>query len=123
MLWRAKTAGPVTELSAAGDVITVGTSGTYRLTLLGPSGRVIWSVPEYVANDMSWVDTGSDLVYVSSEPDVNGSGIEPGVTRLVDRRLSTGTARWSTRLSDYSYPDGIGLRALPWGANPSEYYE
>jgi hypothetical protein len=29
-------------------------------------------------------------------------GIEPGVTELVDRRLSTGTVSWSTRLSAYS---------------------
>ena len=59
--WRAKTVGPVSELSVGDGLITVGTSGTYRLTLLNPGGRVIWSVPEYVANDMTWADTSSDF--------------------------------------------------------------
>jgi len=100
VLWRARTAGPVSELSAAGGLITVGTSGPYRLTLLSPGGRVAWSVPGYVGSDTTWVNTGADLVYVSTEPDVRAPGIEPDQTSVVDLGLSTGTVRWSTRLGD-----------------------
>jgi outer membrane protein assembly factor BamB len=111
VLWRAKTAGPVSELSARGAVITVGTSGPYRLTLLNPAGHAVWSAPDYLPNPLSWVDTGTDLVYVSSEPDVNAPGVQPGLTRVTDRRLSTGAVRWSLRLGAYSsnqivQPDG-----------------
>jgi outer membrane protein assembly factor BamB len=100
--WRARTAGPVSELSAAGGLIVIGTSGNYTLTLLSPAGRVLWSVPEYVANDMTWVNTGTDLVYVATESEVNAKGIHPGLTTLTDRRLGTGAVRWSARLPDYS---------------------
>jgi outer membrane protein assembly factor BamB len=100
VLWRARTAGPVSELSAVGGLITVGTSSPYLLTLLNPGGRVLWSVPGYAASDMTWVDTGADLVYVSTEPDVRATGIEPDLTSVVDLSLGTGTVRWSTRLGD-----------------------
>src|SRR5262249_11463036 len=58
-------------------------------------------VPDYVANDMSWADTGTDLVYVAAEPDVNAAGIHPGLASLTARRLDTGAVSWSTRLPDY----------------------
>jgi hypothetical protein len=115
--WRARTAGPVSELSAGGGLITVGTSGSYTLTLLSPAGRVIWSVPDYVSNDMSWVNTGTGLVYVAAEPNVRIPGVQPGLTRLTDRRLDTGAVRWSAHLPDYSdaqlvWPGGGNLLAV-----------
>jgi outer membrane protein assembly factor BamB len=100
VLWRAATAGPVSELSAAGGLISVGSGAPYRLTLLSPGGRVAWSVPGFVASDMTWVNDGADLVYVSTEPDVRAPGIEPDLTSVVDLSLATGTVRWSTRLGD-----------------------
>ena len=100
--WRVRTAGPVSEVSAAGGLITIGTSGSGRLTLLTSGGRVLWSVPEHVANDMTWVNTGTDLVYIASGPDVNATGLEAGLTWLADRRLATGAVRWSVRLPDYA---------------------
>ena len=100
--WRVRTAGPVSEVSAAGGVITIGTSGSGRLTLLTSGGRVLWSVPEHVANDMTWVNTGTDLVYIATGPTVNATGIEAGLTWLADRRLATGALRWSVRLPAYA---------------------
>jgi hypothetical protein len=48
------------------------------------------------------VDTGTDLVYGSSEPDVRAPGIQAGLSKVTDRRLSTGAVRWSVRLADFS---------------------
>ena len=74
--WRARTAGAVSQLSAGNGLIVVGTSQPYRLILLSPAGRTLWTVPEYLPNPMSWVDTGTDLVHGSSEPDVRAPGIQ-----------------------------------------------
>lgn len=100
--WRVRTAGAVTQLSAADGLIVVGTSQPYRMTVLSAAGRALWTVPEYLPNPMSWVDTGTDLVYVSSEPDVRAPGIEAGLTMVTDRRPSTGAVRWSVRLAAFS---------------------
>ena len=100
--WRARTAAAVSQLSAGNGLIVVGTSQPYRLTLLSPAGRTLWTVPEYLPNPMSWVDTGTDLVYGSSEPDVRAPGIQAGLSKVTDRRLSTGAVRWSVRLADFS---------------------
>jgi outer membrane protein assembly factor BamB len=107
VLWRAKTAGAVSQLSAADGLIVVGTSQPYQLTVLTSGGQVAWSVTDYLPNPMSWVESGSDLVYVSSEPDVQGPGIEAGLTMLTDRRLSTGSVRWSIRLADFGPEDSV----------------
>ena len=95
--WRAKTASPVDEVSVGDGMIVIGTTGDGRLTLLRPGGQVIWSVPEVVANDLTWVDTGTDLVYVSSSSAAN----EP--TRVVDRQLGSGAVRWSVPLGGNAY--------------------
>ena len=111
--WRVLTAGPVSQLSAADGLILIGTSGTYRLQAVSPAGRVTWSVPEYVANPVTWVDTGTDLVYVSSEPNEMAPGSAPVPTKLVDRRLATGAVRWSTPLSG-----SAGAQVVwPYGGN------
>ena len=97
VLWRAKTAGGTDEVSVLRNgMIVVGASGPARLTLLRSTGQVIWSVPENVENGVTLLDTGTDLVYVSSN---SGVGVP---TKLVDRRLSTGAIRWSTSLGDDS---------------------
>ncbi|MGH3279823.1 MAG: PQQ-binding-like beta-propeller repeat protein, partial [Trebonia sp.] len=90
--WRMKTVGGVDDVAVGDGFILVGTSGPGRLTLLRPNGQVAWSVPENVANGVTWVDTGTDLIYVSSDPSA------PVGTKLVDRQLSTGATRWSTTL-------------------------
>ncbi|MGH3277689.1 MAG: PQQ-binding-like beta-propeller repeat protein, partial [Trebonia sp.] len=100
--WRVRTAGAVTQLSAADGLIVPGTSQPYRMTVLSAAGRALWTVPGYLPNPMSWVDTGTELVYVSSEPDVRAPGIEAGLTMVTDRRASTGAVRWSVRLADFS---------------------
>jgi outer membrane protein assembly factor BamB len=107
VLWRAKTAGAVSQLSAADGLIVVGTSQPYRLTVLSPGGHVAWSVTDYAPNPMSWLETGTDLVSVSSEPDVRAPGIEAGLTMVTDRRLSTGAVRWSIRLADFGAEDAV----------------
>jgi outer membrane protein assembly factor BamB len=101
VLWRMKTASPVDEVSAGDGMIVVGTTGDGRLTVLRPSGQVIWSVPEAVANSLTWVDTGSDLIYVSSSPEANVP------TKVVDRRLGTGAVRWSTPLGGNAYANVV----------------
>ena len=89
--WRVKTVGGADEVAVLGNgMIVVGTSGPGRLTLLRANGQRAWSVPENVANGMTWVDTGTDLIYVSSD---GGADV---ATKLVDRELGTGAARWST---------------------------
>ena len=45
-----------------------------------------------MANDLTWVDTGTDLVYVSSAAQASATA------KVVDRRLDTGAIRWSTSL-------------------------
>ena len=45
-----------------------------------------------MANDLTWVDTGTDLVYVSSAAQASATA------KVVDRRLDTGAVRWSTSL-------------------------
>jgi hypothetical protein len=107
VLWRAKTAGAVNQLSAADGLIVVGTSQPYRLTVLTRSGHVAWSVADYLPNPMSWMKNGSNLVYVSSEPDAQGPGIDAGLTKVTDRRLSTGSVRWSIRLADFAGDDTV----------------
>lgn len=107
VLWRAKTAGAVSQLSAADGLIVVGTSQPYQLTVLSPGGHVAWSVTDYAPNPMSWIETGTDLVSVSSEPDVRAPGIEAGLTMVTDRRLSTGAVRWSIRLADFGAEDAV----------------
>lgn len=115
VLWRAKTVGAIDEVFAGDGLIIVVTAGPGRLTLLRPGGQVIWSVPETVYHDipltvqpdMTWVDTGTDLIDVRDL--VYG---EPAT--LVDRRLSDGTARWSVTLG------GLGSDATvarPAGGN------
>lgn len=105
VLWRVKTAGAVSQLSAADGLIVMGTSQPYQLTVLSPGGHVAWSVTDYPPNPMSWMETGTDLVSVSSEPDVRAPGIEAGLTMVTDRRLSTGAVRWSIRLADFGAED------------------
>lgn len=114
VLWRAKTAGAVSQLSAADGLIVVGTSQPYQLTVLTPGGHVAWSVTDYLPNPMSWMESGSDLVYVSSEPDARGPGIEAGLTTVTDRRLSTGSVRWSIRLAGFGAEDAV---VRPGGRN------
>jgi len=106
VLWRLPTAGPVAMISAQQGCITVGTSGTYRLYLVNPAtGRARLSVAAYVANDMTWVLTPTDLVYLSEyQPPESAAG----ATEVVDRRLATGAVRWSVRLLDGS--DGAVVR-------------
>lgn len=97
--WRAKNVGGIDEVYVEDGVIIVVTAGPGRLTLLRPSGQVIWSVPETayrdipltVGTDLTWVDTGTDLIYVRDL----GAGYP---VALVDRRLSDGAVRWSTPL-------------------------
>jgi hypothetical protein len=74
---------------------------------------------------MTWVDTGTDLVYVAAEPDVTASGIKPGLTRLTDRRLDTGAVRWSARLPDYAdaqvvRPNGASLVVIEESGSGSQ---
>lgn len=109
LLWRVKTVGGADEVAVLGNgSIVVGTSGPGRLTLLRPNGQPAWSVPENVENGMTWVNTGTDLIYVSSDSSADVA------TKLVDRRLSTGAARWSTTLGgDGSY----AVVVRPAGAN------
>jgi outer membrane protein assembly factor BamB len=114
VLWRARTAGAVSQLSAADGLIVVGTSQPYQLTVLGPGGQAAWSVTDYTPNPMSWMETGADVVYVSSEPDVRAPGIEAGLTMVTDRRLSTGAVRWSIRLADFGAADAV---VRPGGRN------
>jgi outer membrane protein assembly factor BamB len=97
VLWQARAGGPVDNVAAGDGMIVVGTTGNGRLTLLRPNGQVVWSVPESVANGFTWVDTGTDLVYVSSSAEGNVPA------RVVDRRLGTGALRWSAALGDNAY--------------------
>jgi len=92
----------------------VGTSQPYQLTVLTAGGHVAWSVTDYLPNPMIWMDSGGDLVYVSSEPDARGPGIEAGLTMVTDRRLSTGSVRWSIRLADFGPEDAV---VRPGGRN------
>jgi outer membrane protein assembly factor BamB len=109
VLWRVKTVGGADETAVIGNgMIVVGTSGPGRLTLLRADGQPAWSVPENVANGMTWVDTGTDLIYVASDSSA------PGVSTLVDRRLSTGAVRWSTALGTQGT---YAMVVRPAGAN------
>lgn len=99
VVWRAKSVGGVDEVYVVDGMIIVITTGPGRLTLLRPSGSVIWSVPVNALNDIpatiyddaTWVDTGDDLIYVDNL--VAGDPVA-----LVDRRLSDGAVRWSAPL-------------------------
>ena len=98
--WRVSTAGPVERTVRRRRADHRRHERPQPAHPAHPGGRVAWSVPGYVASDMTWVNTGADLVYVSTEPDVRAPGIEPDLTSVVDLSLGTGTVRWSTRLGD-----------------------
>lgn len=125
VLWRLVTSGPVAAISAAHGWIAVGTSGTgtSRLYLVNPAtGHPRLSVATFVASDMTWGVTATDLVYFMSES-LTGS-VDPGVTEVVDRRLVTGAVRWSVRLPDWSagaiaQPSGPDVLVTSFATGPS----
>lgn len=124
VLWRLATSGPVTAISVRHGWLAVGTSGTYRLSLVDPvSGHVRWSGATYVVNGMTWDITATDFVYVMSE---SYGAPHPGLTEVVDRRLPAGTVRWSVPLADWSTgtvlaPQGPNVLVLePPGAGTSQ---